>query len=158
MSDIGKRGRTGAPDRALMSHGGVLLVSLVAGCAMLGPAAFWIRGVAGAWATGAAAGACLAGGVAGLALRGRVALADRRRGPAAVGVVAGMLLRMAVPLTVVAVVYHRGGMLVQGGMAFAVVVLYLLMLAAEIWMALTASPQHAAGLTTTSVGSGTPGG
>lgn len=94
------------------------------------PAAWVVHGGNGLVAAAVALGLCLAGGMGALAtdqLLGDPELLVHR-------VLAGMILRMGLPLGLLLAVYSRGGPLVDVGLGGYVVVFYVVMLASETWM------------------------
>ncbi|OHB78096.1 MAG: hypothetical protein A2W31_13230 [Planctomycetes bacterium RBG_16_64_10] len=132
MNSAGKRGLRRIRATGFVRRVGGLAVVVTASVAVLSPVALWMGGSAGLWAAGAGAAACLAGGIS-----AEVAanwLSHERRPLAAI--LAGMLLRMAVPLVALVIVHYHGGVLVQGGMVYYVLAFYLITLMAETWMAL----------------------
>ena len=83
-----------------------------------------------------------------LAGAGALAVGNLFTGPqsVAIGALAGMLVRMAVPLVFVMIVYSQGGALVESGMVFYLLAYYLITLAAETWMSVRrVSPQPLVG-------------
>jgi len=104
---------------------GLLLVLTVCG---------WLRcGEEGAVAAGVAVVTC------GFALAAGRVVVLVLRGPQMghIQAIGGMLLRMAIPLLICAVVYSGGrGPLVEGGMVYYLLVTYCIVLALETWLAL----------------------
>lgn len=82
--------------------------------------------------------ACLGAGICLFASAGAIAMSELFRGPhnALAAVLSGMLVRMAVPLIFVMIVYLRSNVLAEAGLVFYVLLFYLVTLAVETWMAL----------------------
>jgi hypothetical protein len=103
-----------------MAQTAVLLLAVLAMYVIVAPIAAWCRGLAGLAAAAVAAAFCLLGAEVGLLV------ARRFRGPerAWQGMLAGMLPRMGVPITLGLVFQLRGGPLAESGLLVYLVVFY----------------------------------
>jgi hypothetical protein len=110
---------------------GCVLLAIAAAYAVMAPLAFRFQGAPGLWAASVATGVCLFGALAALLA------ADVFSGPdhALTGALAAMLVRMGVPLAFCLVVYWHGGALAEAGAIIYLLVMYMLALAVETWLA-----------------------
>jgi len=113
--------------QGVLAHVMILAMTVLLGMVLIGPLATWMRGTAGFWSAGAAGATCLAATV-GAALIGR--LLCRLSNPVS-GVLAGMLLRMALPLAACMIVQSMGGFLAHAGFVYWILLFYLPVLAVE---------------------------
>lgn len=110
----------------------VLTAGLVLSAGLLTPMGWLTRAAAGVWSVWLAAATCLVAGwlsqALGRWLAGPEYLLHR--------VCTSMLARMAVALAACMVVYAQGGMLVEGGFVYYVLVFYLITLTVEtgVWL------------------------
>jgi hypothetical protein len=107
-----------------------LIASILLGYVVISPVAAWTQGTPGLWSAAVAALICLVAGIMALGLVERLSA----RNPLA-SVLGGMTLRMIVPLLAVAAVYWWDGPLAEAGMVFFVLAFYMIMLAAETYLA-----------------------
>ena len=126
---------------SLAARGAQLLALMALSFAVISPLAYYLSGAQGLAASAVAAGTCLVAGVGALTL----ASLFPGRNTVAVGVLAGGLVRMAVPLVVVLVVYTRGGMLVEAGMVYYMLAYYFIALIVETGMVLRQFPPRLSG-------------
>lgn len=105
----------------------VLTVTALLGMLLIGPLASWMHGTAGFWSAVVAGATCLAA-AAGGTLFGRLLCGH---GNPVAGVLAGMLLRMALPLAACIIVQLMGGFLAHAGFVYWVLLIYLPVLAVE---------------------------
>ena len=122
--------------RGLLTSQIALALTVVAMGGVVGGIAWQVAGLWGLAAAGVAAAACWLG--AAVALGAATLLA--RRGHGLTGLLAGMGLRMGVPLALALVLFLRGGPLVQGGLLYYFLAFYPLTLAVETALSLWVRP------------------
>lgn len=111
---------------------GMLVGASVLGLAMFGPLAFHLHGPRGVQAALLAALVCTAGAAGALL----VALAMTQPLHAPLVMLAGMMLRMGLPLGAALLVQTNGGSLAEAGFAYYILAFYFVCLAVEIPLSL----------------------
>jgi hypothetical protein len=110
----------------------VCLVAITAlAYAIIAPLAYHLHGYDGLRAAGVACLVCLVGAVVALF----VSDAFQNEKFAFAGVLVGTAARMVLPMLTCGAVCWRGGPLAEAGMAFYLVVFYMIILAVETWVA-----------------------
>lgn len=104
----------------------------VLGFLLIGAIAYSAAGVDGLWASAIGSGICLFAILAGLAIEQVITAPDL----VPYRVLIGMFPRMGVPLMFCLIVTHQGGRFMDAGLAYVVVVMYLLLLAVDVSLAI----------------------
>lgn len=113
-----------------VARAGLLLLILAVAVLMALPVALNATGWEGVAAAGCAALLCFAAGVAVIVVTMFASSPEN----VAYLVVLGMLFRMGIPLVSCLAIYFRGGLLVDAGMVYYLLVFYPLALAFETWL------------------------
>ncbi|MCE5267298.1 MAG: hypothetical protein LLG00_05380 [Planctomycetaceae bacterium] len=106
--------------------------------ALVGPFAWWIKGVIGVESAAVAAAVCYAGGASALAV---CRMSRKRRTTLLLG---GMAIRMGLPLALALAVHFHGGPLAEAGLLYYLVVFYTATLAVETFLSLPTEEQQLA--------------
>lgn len=107
------------------------------GLALTVPVAYGMNGVRGVEVASLAAAICLLGAFGALAVQHSLC----RTGHGVAGIMAGTLVRLALPLGVCVVISHLGGVLNDAGLVFYILAFYILTLVGETWIAVRHLPE-----------------
>lgn len=123
-------------NRGLLTSQIALALAVVAMGAAVGAIAWWVAGSSGVAAAGLAGVTCWLGAAGAL----ETATLLARRGHGLAGLLAGMAIRMGVPLAMALILFVRGGPLVEGGLLYYFLAFYPLTLAIETAFSLWVRP------------------
>ena len=123
-------------NRGLLTSQIALALAVVAMGAAVGAIAWWVAGSSGVAAAGLAGATCWLGAAGAL----ETATLLARRGHGLAGLLAGMAIRMGVPLAMALILFVRGGPLVEGGLLYYFLAFYPLTLAVETALCVWVQP------------------